>query len=104
MNFLFNRSAHGVDRLCNLVDLVETVCALLWCAHREVEGDAAKAIAEVELDVAPVPCLVYVIIGNAGSVFNNADDERRILRITVEEAASAYMIFCTLVLSHTFPF
>ena len=50
------------------------------------------------------PRLILVIVGNAGGVFDDADDESRILRIAVAKMADAYTIFCTPVSSHTFPF
>src|SRR5437588_8826372 len=104
MDFPFDGVTHGVNSFRHPIDLVETVHPLAACAHLEVERDAAKAIAEFEFDVAPVPRLILVIIGNAGGVFDDADDESRILRIAVEKFADAYTIFCTPVSSHTFPF
>ena len=55
VNFLFNRIAHCINDFRDGVDFVETIFASLLCAHLKIEGDAAEAIAEVQLNVAPVP-------------------------------------------------
>src|SRR2546423_11491465 len=94
MDFPFDCVTHSVNSFRHLVDLVETVHPLAACAHLEVERDAAKAIAEFEFDVAPVPSLILVIVGNAGGVFDDADDESRILGIPVGKLSDAYPVFC----------